>query len=144
MIPETQVILDKSRCIEPPSVPVPTDTTPSSHVSKETCNSMKQLASQAPPELGKCITNEACDTIICTTFNEYKSEFKLLPCDNPPSVGTTIIDPEGEVIYHQIVSNSSEIPLGPFGTTLYLTVSSEPGVMSIEVCIMYMYMYVYM
>ena len=144
IIPETQIILDKADCFNSTIVPTHSHSvTRTSHtlfpsntpasVSPETCESLKQLAQQAPKNLGNCKTNQACDTIDCTTLNNYREKFTIVPCDSPPAMHIVIYDPEGGVVYDQLVTNRTEVPLGPFGTRLVVIIDDEPGAMNVQV-----------
>ncbi len=112
---------------------IPSNTPTTTGISPETCASLQKLASQSPPNLGECTTNKPCDTINCTTFNDYHTRFTIQPCDHPPAIHAVITDEDNNVVYEGLITNRTEIPLGPFETSLLVLVDDQPGEMIVEV-----------
>ena len=122
--------MDKTHCdsnVAPTrSTTLPTPT-PKSPTDPKICNTLKNIAQSQP----QCTTNPDCDTVICKTLN-YRSEFQVLPCHDPPGLHVRVYDENGELIYDQIVTNSTEVPLSePLGISLMINFHST-GVDTLE------------
>lgn len=111
VVPQSQVILDKTNCTKmggasmtTPSIIFPTPVP----VSSETCAKLMELAAVS---LSKdCSVNELCNTVSCNTFG-YRSRFQILPCHDPPGFHVVLYDIDGSVFYNGIITNSTSIHL---------------------------------
>lgn len=129
------MILDKESCdVPPPTVVPPSSTDSPSGISPETCEGLKQFANAAS-NLGTCDTNKQCNTVDCATINGDHMSLVILPCHDPPALHVTVTDSTGGVIYNGIITNRTEIPIGPdiFGVKFVILVHDEPGDMAVEV-----------
>ena len=132
LIPETQIILDKSICTETP-LPTASPTT-SSAISNETCESLKNIANRVNG-LTKCTTNDVCDTLDCTTLG-YDSHFQIKPCNNPPAVHATVYDPDGDLVYDRVLTNTTDIVIPGVGN-LHVVIHDTPDAIGLQVCYLY-------
>lgn len=130
LVPESQIILDKTHCevnvvpTSPTAVPSPTSKAPTD---PKICNALKNIAQNQP----QCTTNPDCDTVICNTLN-YESQFQVLPCHDPPGLHVRVYDENNELIYDKIVTNSTEVPLSEsLGISLMINFQST-GVDTLE------------
>lgn len=128
LIPETQIILDKSKCKETP-LPTASPTT-SSPISNETCESLKNIANQVNG-LTECTTNDVCDTLDCITLG-YDGHFQIKPCNNPPAVHATVYDPDGDLVYDRVLTNTTDIVLPEVGT-LHVVIHDTPDAIGLQV-----------
>lgn len=109
LVPESQIILDKSHCGPNinTTIPIPSPT-PSSPTDPKICNALTSIANQPQSQ---CTTNAECDGLICNILNYYKGQFQILPCNDPPGLHVTLRDENNEIIYDNVITNTTTIPL---------------------------------
>ena len=108
MIPETQIILDQTKCnvqtTTPTASPVPNE-----EISPQTCQSLKDIRDNTTLSgYTTCTVNDICDTVECLSFSEYDSSIQVLPCRDPPAIHFTLLY-DGEEIFNKILTNSTNI-----------------------------------
>lgn len=146
-MPYSQIILDKTSCI--PDMPEPQATFYSSilsgsipvvapspiPVSAATCDKVKEIAAiSSSGGIVNCESNdnEGCDTVSCSLFG-YVSKTQILPCHNPPGFHVTITDPDGNILYNNIITNTTNVHISGFTITFTID-HNVPNAIGIKVC----------
>ena len=138
IIPKTQIILDKSSCIDPNivSTTMTVDATPSPSpmlaVSPETCQAIEDIRDTTNDgAFATCTVNNVCDTLTCVSLNEYTTSFQLLQCLRPPGIHFVMYDSNNK-IYDDIIRNTTQIPIGSTSSTLILTLEHNEGSITVK------------
>lgn len=117
VIPNTQVILDYTKCPHPPidnRSPAPLQPTinhKSQGISPETCNALKIVRDKINEnDMATCELNANCDTITCEANKQYLVEFRLSPCEDPPTFHMVLSNNE-DILYEGTITETTSIPI---------------------------------
>ena len=137
LVPESQIILDLADCpltISPSSTVSQVAPTATPVVSDETCNALKQIASDANDTLSTCSVPVECDSLQCVTLGDYETDFQLLQCNNPPAIHAVIYDSGGNKIFDEVLTETTTVPIEDTGFAIVVKITQAPSAIGLEVC----------
>ena len=112
------------------------DQSPSPPLSSETCEAQQEISDATKDSpIGSCEVTLNCSTLICSTSDGNTADLELLPCNDPPGIHVIFFDTDNNVVYDEILTETTTIPLGANSLVLYIT--QLPDGIGIKVCIQY-------
>ena len=125
LIPEQQIILDKSGCDTPPATSPPT-TPPIQPISSKTCSAIINLSTSSILTLfgGSCQAVQRCDSLVCSAAG-YTLYNQFLPCHNPPTLFVQGRSTSTVVFEQTLPMGSTVFPVPEFGSLEYIVSSTD-------------------